>query len=350
MHGLDSKALLNRFAAENNLDIGILEGTKSFAVGPNNHDRTDPYHFDLGGRWPTPEPGSCSDFSATTSITALRITYGKRFANSVMQLSNAIQMAGSLGVSRIHLPNLWYVKPGSHLIDGEIELINNEQPDLSRDQLVLSGNYFRTVALKPLLRQRLRHRRLLRDVRNLLTLDIDSQGYGNNDLVIYIRSGDVFSGSSPHPSYGQPPFAFYRKVVLFRKRKWQTVRVVFQDLGNPVIEPLLQWLPDHCRQMIPVSGELRDDLSVLLNARNLISGKGTFCSAVSALSRHLRTVYCFDREFKSWGNKKVKALSFADRAENYIRQIYAGNWRNSPEQRRLMVNYPDHAIHVRGRT
>lgn len=343
----DSQALLNRFAEENNLDIEILEGSKSFAVGPSELDRTDPYSFELGGRWSALEAKPRHTLPATKSITALRITYGKRFANSVMQLSNAIQTAISLGVSRIYLPKLWYLKSGSHVIEGNIELINEGQHDLAGDQLVLAGNYFRTVALKPLLRHRLRHRRLLRDVRNLLTLDINNQGYAKDELVIYIRSGDIFSSPSPHPSYGQPPLAFYRKVVLLRK--WKTVRVVFQDLSNPVIQPLLKWLSDHCDQVVPVSGELRDDLNVLLSARFLVSGKGTFCSAVSALSQQLRKVYSFDREFKSWGNKKVKNVIFADPAENYVRRICHGNWSNTPEQRRLMMDYPDEAIQVRGR-
>ena len=34
----------------------------------------------------------------------------------------------------------------------------------------------------------------------------------DNELFIYIRSGDIFFGSHPHSGYIQPPFCFYKTI------------------------------------------------------------------------------------------------------------------------------------------
>ena len=36
--------------------------------------------------------------------------------------------------------------------------------------------------------------------------------FNENDLLIHIRSGDIFS-NNPHPHFVPPPFSFYKKVI-----------------------------------------------------------------------------------------------------------------------------------------
>jgi hypothetical protein len=341
----DGQPTLRRFATENGLDFEILSGTKPVAYSSGQLTGFDPYRLEAGQASHLSGPsGNRSGINAR--VTAVRIGSCKRFANSMMQLCHALLAAQSLGAEPLYIPNFWYLKPGRHRTQMGIEIINHQgKPDLTAEDLVLSGNFLRMAALKRLHpRRRPRNHQLVRQVRHILNLDINAPAHGKKDLLIYIRSGDVFSNPTPHPSYGQPPLAFYQRVM--RLRRWETVRVVYEDPGNPVIEALLAWLPNHCQQVIPVSGDLEDDLNVLLRTRHLVSGRGTFCGSVSCLSRRLRTVYSFDRPFNSWGNRKVKAVTLVDSRGDYSSMIMQGNWANTPQQRRLMINYPIEALVV----
>lgn len=122
--------------------------------------------------------------------------------------------------------------------------------------------------------------------------------------------------------------------------------MIHEDRSNPVIEALLTWLPQQCQQVIPVSGDLEDDLKVLPRTRHLVSGRGTFCGSVSCLSRRLRNVYSLDRPFNPWGNRKVKAVTLVDSKGEYRSSILQGNWGNTREQRQLMIDYPIDPIEI----
>lgn len=336
--------LLRDFATENGLDFELLRGTKPVAYSGGQLKGFDPYRLEVGQISHLSAP-SGNSHAINARITAVRIGSCKRFANSMMQLCHALLAAQSLGAQRLYIPNFWYLKPGRHRTPVGIEIINHQgKPDLKDEDLVLSGNFLRMASLKRLHLRRPPNRQLVRQVRHILNLDINAPAHGKKDLLIYIRSGDVFSNTSPHPSYGQPPLAFYQKVVQLRP--WQTVRVVHEDRSNPVIEALLAWLPSHCQRVVPVSGDLEDDLNVLLRTRHLVSGKGTFCRSVSCLSRRLRRVYSFDRPFNSWGNRKVKAVTLVDSRGDYRTTMLQGNWANTREQRQRMIDYPIDAIEV----
>ncbi|MGB5134432.1 MAG: hypothetical protein WBN89_04580 [Prochlorococcaceae cyanobacterium] len=338
------QTLLMRFATENGLDFEILSGTKPVVHSGGRLMGFDPYRLEAGQASHLPGP-SGNRRAINARVTAVQIGSCKRFANSMMQLCHALLAAQSLGAQRLYIPSFWYLKPGRHSTPMGIEIINHHgTPDLTGEDLVLSGSFLRRAALKRLHPRRPRNRQLVRQVRHILKLDINAPAHGKTDLLIYIRSGDVFSNPTPHPSYGQPPLAFYQRVVQLRH--WHTIRVVHEDRGNPVIEALLAWLPNHCRRVIPVSGDLEDDLNVLLRTRHLVSGRGTFCGSVSCLSRRLRRVYSFDRPFNAWGNRKVKDVTLVDSRGDYRSTILQGNWANTREQRRLMMDYPIDAIAV----
>jgi hypothetical protein len=320
---------LERFARERNLDYGILRGNPYRHRHGISIDSYTIEHGVLQGRC----QGSVSD-----RITGVRITEPTRFANSIMQLTNAINVAKSLGAQRLHLPFFWYLQKGANNGKSGLEINNESEPNLSADDMVLAGKFLKMAALSPLCSSRLSPRKAIRELRHLLKLNINSTAYGNDDLVIHVRSGDIFQ--TPHNNYGQPPLAFYKKIV--RANTWNAVHVVFENRLNPVISPLLEWLPDHCNETIVVSGKLQDDLQVLLNARTIVSGRSTFINSICALSRNLRRVYYWhDKPFDTWGNPKVRTIGVIDKIGAYASAICNGNWINSDEQRQLMIDYPE---------
>lgn len=112
----------------------------------------------------------------------------------------------------------------------------------------------------------------------------------DHDLVIHVRSGDIFMGNI-HPDYIQPPFEYYDYVI--RKHNYNNILLLSEpDFSNPVIPKLKETFP-----FITVSsGSLEEDVSIILGAKNLIIGTGSFGSMLSLCSFHLRHLYCFDRQ------------------------------------------------------
>lgn len=345
-------AYLREFCASNNLDFSIVSGARMAPLGRSRLPRPDTYAIELGGRHNPmsaldPQghaPVSTAGFNGR--ISAVRLSHAKRFANSILQLSHALQAAQSLGAQRLHLPHLWFLTPGRLRTADGVEIIHPPAEaaaaDLCHDDLVLTGGFLRMVALRPLHRRCLPPRRPLRVFRPLLRLDLQGPPDHPDDLTIHLRSGDVFCDQPPHPLYGQPPLAFYQRVVA--AHPWRRVSLVFEDRLNPVIPALLEWLPGRCAEVAVVNGSLEADLHHLLRARNLVSGRGTFCCAVAALSRRLQRVYSFDQPFPTWGNRRITTFTCPDRLGHYVASVCRDNWIHSPEQRQLMLTYPLEAI------
>jgi hypothetical protein len=109
------------------------------------------------------------------------------------------------------------------------------------------------------------------------------------DLVIHIRSGDIFNGNH-HPDYIQPPFEYY--VYIIKTYHYQNVLILSEpDFSNPVIGKLKQTF-----SFITVSsGDLQTDVGIMLGARHLVIGTGSFGYMLSLCSSHLLQLYCFER-------------------------------------------------------
>jgi hypothetical protein len=155
-------------------------------------------------------------------------------------------------------------------------------------------------------------------------------------LVIHIRSGDVFR-ERPHHSLGQPPLSFYEKVLEHSRP--QNVVLVYEDTLNPVIPNLQARLESLSIPYSIHSGDLRSDLQLLLSARQLVTGNGTFGQAVLVLSPHIERWYDFGEGKERFPTSRRRSVvSITDREGDYVAAL--GRWENSPRQRDLMLEYP----------
>jgi hypothetical protein len=264
------------------------------------------------------------------------------FGNSVAQIGNAISACEKLNIRNLYLPRFWYVKLGRNQSRSGFLVRNKRRTNLKREQLVLHGGFFYLQTLGPLFNERPNYHQLMGQLSDLLVLPWQLPPLADDELVVHLRSGDVFDSPIPHPSYGQPPLAYYLKIL--RSRAWRSVTMVYQDEGNPVIVALRTAVHHLGIPLRCVSGSLADDLAILLSASTLVTGSGTFASGVSALSRHLTTVYCFENRFNPWGNPHVSTVTLVDGQGGYVRQVMRRNWANTPDQRDLMLRYPQEAI------
>ena len=182
--------------------------------------------------------------------------------------------------------------------------------------------------------------------RGALGLDFLDAPFSSRTLVIHLRGGDVF-GDREVLNYGQPPLAFYRKIL--DSAPWESLVIVHQDLRNPVLSELTSFCETQNILCETHSGSLVDDLRVLLRARNFVAGRGTFSPAVAGLSQHLTRVYFFEDKFTmSPPRLALELCRVVDTKGIYRETVLEGKWKNSAEQLDLMVTYPSENLDIQG--
>jgi len=160
---------------------------------------------------------------------------------------------------------------------------------------------------------------------------IDSDFVRDDTLVIHIRSGDIFGGWT-HENYVQPPLSYYQKII--EEGDYSDVLVITQaDKSNPCIEGLLSWNSNINIQC----GSLREDVSAILGARNLVIGFGTFGWMLSLLSERIYKLYC-PRVTTDLFPSHFEIPPFTIKRYNFNNYIEIGEWKNTKEQRKLMLS------------
>lgn len=153
------------------------------------------------------------------------------------------------------------------------------------------------------------------------------------DLVFHIRGGDVFKHPT-HPLYVQSPLCFYEKIIELENP--ESVLLVCEDLSNP----LIPYISDMCRNCTVRTGNIIDDMNILMNCKTLaIGGETTFSRTLAQLSKKIKKVYvpCYEGGYdyiKSTFKLIGSELIFIEH-NNYINVT---NWKFNEEQKELMFN------------
>jgi len=159
------------------------------------------------------------------------------------------------------------------------------------------------------------------------------------DLVIHIRSGDVFQRITDPtlyatPNFVQPPLSFYRSII--RDGDFKSIQIVAEDDRNPCIGALL----DQDKRISYRKQKPLEDISTLLAAKRLVIGYGTFAYVWALASYRLNTLYTQQIPAAVFGSvcngdlKDVRICTYTIR--NYIQN---GDWSCSSEQLELMLNH-----------
>jgi len=268
------------------------------------------------------------------------------FGNCLIQCLLAISIARNLNLKYIKLPaadRSEVIGLTAPLTCGGLTFIPGSEP-LPPDGAFLSGMYFDlgiqqlAGALGP---EETRDivRTCIRPLFSRLPQDIPAKP--DDELLIHIRSGDIFS-TWVAPTYPQPPLAFYQMVVrrLLAEGRITRIKMVFENRLNPVIAVLEAWIATLGVPLTTQSGSLIDDVVALMNGRYLVFGLGTFGPGVCQLSERVEQVFYFasgwPQHFKSIPTIG-RVVEVLDVAGGYTK---VGEWDNSPERRQLMLDYP----------
>ena len=158
-----------------------------------------------------------------------------------------------------------------------------------------------------------------------------------NDLVIHIRSGDLFS-SYPHPNYVPPPLSYFTKEI--DKYKYKKIHIICEDTINPVVNELLKLY----KNAVYKKNTLEEDIRIILGATNIIFGVGTFIPALMMLSNNIKYISTFPiKNFKDLYNiYKMLLINMVcfdedDDEEEYYKVMKP--WKNTIVQRNYILTY-----------
>jgi len=166
--------------------------------------------------------------------------------------------------------------------------------------------------------------------------------YGNNDLHIHIRSGDIFQHWTTGPiglDYTPPPLEFYKQCI--NSRQWNNIYIICQDKKNPCLDFLLKEFP----KIKWNKQNILKDIQLIMGAKNIVFGQGSFIPALLLFHSNLISAYKINCKmpvginkdyFKTYLNNKIKTYTYY--CNDYFNEI--GHFYNSKEQRKYMITYP----------
>ncbi len=293
--------------------------------------------WDLSSRLYFPFSARKKGLDETSVPDLLVVARHGRFGNNIRQILYSLAVAERLGVREVVAKSIPEFPHGSWEVGPNLTLTHDpvlRPRRVTRPRTILAGDFF-VVSRLPT---------PIDDVDYTVLADGLARASGLRQgaplpvdtLVIHIRSGDVF-GERPHHSLGQPPLSFYEKVLEHSRP--QNVVLVYENSLNPVI-PKLQARLDSLSIAYSIhSGDLRSDLQLLLSARQLVTGKGTFGQALLVLSPHIERWYHFGEGKERFPTSRRRSVvAITDRDGDYVSVL--GHWENSPNQRELMLSYP----------
>ena len=160
-------------------------------------------------------------------------------------------------------------------------------------------------------------------VNNIPKVDIKQ-----NELVIKIRSGDIFSNCI-NPHYAQPPLCFYQKIII--ENKFENITILSNGHENPVVDRLLKMYPE----IKYIEGTLEEAISFMVYAYNLVHSVSTFQQFLLFFNKNLQNLYIY--EMSPFNVKNIKYFAHIMKASDKYLEIMKNKWNNTKEQLNLML-------------
>ena len=272
-------------------------------------------------------------------IDAIEIAKTSSFGNSIQQLINVFYFCLKNNICKIYTrENFLYINSEVKISENEeIELLVQRKP--GNAEVLLSGRFFSPKQLNCTYSSDEYVNIFDQYVLPRIKLPVSPITVSDTDLVIHFRSGDIFANSSPHPKYGQPPLSFYQKVI--EQEKPDRCILVFEDRSNVCIEQVEDFLTQKAIPFICQSSDVYSDIACLKSSVNLIVARGTFGDAITLLTNRLKKVYFFEDRYKFELAllRGAKVFRVSDKTGEFKGKVLTGNWQNTEEQKKLMLNY-----------
>lgn len=255
------------------------------------------------------------------------------FGNQIVAFNNLINYCEILGIKNIYLnsESHWYIKNDINTNKIHISLLSNDKIQCNSHDTYcgqLYPDFYNLVIFKPKRRSLILKCEIKK---NLPKIKINK-----DDLYIYIRSGDSFK--SHGNEYTPAPYCFYQKIL--NNFKFNNIFIISVDDKSPIIGKLLTDYPNIKHKL----NSLDIDISILINAYNLVNAVSSFTQATISFNDNLINlfeyeVYKIEASLYHYHydidklNKKFNIYRMKP-SERYFRKMY--RWLNTDEQRKLL--------------
>lgn len=234
-------------------------------------------------------------------------TWRGRLGNNIIQLSNIIYIA------IFYKQNIIF-KRKHHLLN--VDTITKYLSKYKNNKnLTDRGDFFESKSTYP----KEVFEQNVEEVNNLLkeAFKIKNVNKLDAELVIHIRSGDIFTDSRPHPRYVPPPLSYYTNII--NANNYKKIIVICQDTINPVVNKLLELYENAVHN----KNSLEEDVTLVLGASHIISSVGTFIPTLLKFSDNIKYHY--------------RTHSYSKELKKY----YSINkpWKNTKQQRDYILSY-----------
>ena len=256
-----------------------------------------------------------------------------RLGNNIRQLVNAIQVAIYYDYNIRIIPH-WAINTTYIIINDSIK-----KDDHYNTNIISNGNgrwadFFYSD-------------RITNIESNLFTMNIDktisilksifkintNNSLNDNDLLIHIRSGDIFSVKPNSKVYIMPPLSYYKKII--DEGEFENIYIIAENKGNPVIDKLLDLYP----KINFKKNSLENDIKLLLGSKNVVESFGTFTNSLLLLSDNIQNIYkpSYQDKSKLLLSEKKKCNIYEYDLNEYHKIL--SPWKNSKEQIEILLNY-----------
>ena len=272
-------------------------------------------------------------------IETFFIGYDIPFGNSLITLNNLIFTCEIVGCNKIILKDHcikrpWLIKNPIYIKKLNLTIMLGPRVHCHDDTVlcvsIATWDPFEPTFVKPQVR--------IRYIRDELINNLPKVKTEPDELYIHIRGGDVFK-KNPSTVYAQPPLCFYEKII--DNNKFKNIYILSMDRKNVVLDALM----NKYKNIIFNQHNYEYDISLLINAYNIVTSVSSFVISTIKLNNNLRDLWEYDINrlsekfffmhhhlYKFDIKYKIHTMKSSD---EYAQKMYI--WRNTEEQLKLML-------------
>ena len=274
-----------------------------------------------------------------TLLDTLFYTPRRRFGNALCNLNKIIFYCEIVGCKKIILDKkiFWFIKNKIILKENNITIeINKKQRYKNyKNTNILYYDSFKILFYSYKIKPEIKINFLKFEIIKYLPKIEINKDY----LYIHLRGEDIFNNRI-NSHYSQPPLCFYYTILnnfLFKK-----IYLISKDENNPVTKKLINFNSD----IIHKRNSLKEDISYLINAYNIVASISSFL--VSIIHLNINIKYLWDYNIYQTADKlrhfhydfyKTPNTTFTlyrmESSNNYKQIMY--KWKNSRKQKKLMI-------------
>lgn len=218
-----------------------------------------------------------------TSIKKIFYTSDFRFGNILVNLNKLINYCQIIGCKLIVLDKkaFWFIKKKIIIppMNISIDIGDYNESLYFFDKSV--ALFYSSFIFKPDIRINFLRKEIISNLPKIKT--------SKDNLYIHIRSGDIFTSSTNiNIFYSQPPLCFYHTII--DNYNFSKIYLISIDKLNPVIQKLISHYPS----IINTKNSLELDISLLINAYNIVASISSFLNLIIQLNYNLKFLWDYN--------------------------------------------------------